>query len=87
VRRRGDFAAFFGYPGLNDSKKLSPKKREALYDIITGSALAWSAAMVDEEEIDRINILNARMLAMEKAINALTVTPEFALIDGNRNKG
>ncbi|MBQ9979954.1 MAG: ribonuclease HII [Oscillospiraceae bacterium] len=73
--------------GLNDSKKLTEKKRDALYDVITARAVAWSAAMVDEKTIDEINILNARMLAMERAINGLRVRPDFALIDGNRNKG
>lgn len=78
---------FLEIPGLNDSKKLSAKKRDELYDIITRQSMAWSFAMVDENEIDEINILNARMLAMEKAINALSNRPEFALIDGNRNTG
>jgi ribonuclease HII len=73
--------------GLNDSKKLTPKKREKLFDIICQKAVAYAVASVDEKEIDRINILNARMLAMDKAIAQLTVKPELALIDGNRNSG
>lgn len=74
-------------PGLNDSKKLSPKKRNALYDVIVEQALAWAVASVDEREIDRINILNARMLAMEKAIRMLEPAPDYALIDGDKNRG
>ena len=69
--------------GLNDSKQVSPKNRDRLFDEIREKAVAW----VDEGEIDRINILNARMLAMDKAIHLLDPAPEFALIDGNRNKG
>lgn len=73
--------------GLNDSKKLSEKKRDELFDVIQERATAWAVAWVDEGEIDRINILNARMLAMDKAIRALDPPPEYALIDGNRNNG
>lgn len=73
--------------GLNDSKQVSPKNRERLFDEIREQAVAWAVAWVDEGEIDRINILNARMLAMDKAIHLLDPAPEFALIDGNRNKG
>lgn len=73
--------------GLNDSKKLTPKTRERLYGEITDYALAWSVASVDEKQIDEINILNARMLAMDKAIRALVPAPDFALIDGNQNRG
>jgi ribonuclease HII len=73
--------------GLNDSKKLTPKKRAELFDIIKEKAAAWAVASVDEKEIDRINILNARMKAMDEAIKALAVKPDMALIDGNRNVG
>ncbi|BDF70889.1 ribonuclease HII [Oscillospiraceae bacterium] len=73
--------------GLNDSKQVSPKNRDRLFDEIREKAVAWAVAWVDEGEIDRINILNARMLAMDKAIHLLEPAPEFALIDGNRNKG
>lgn len=73
--------------GLNDSKKLTPKKRDVLFDIIKEKAAAWAVASVDEKEIDSINILNARMKAMDEAIKALTLRPDMALIDGNRNTG
>lgn len=74
-------------PGLNDSKKLTEKKREALYGIITAQAAAWSVARVEAAEIDEMDILNARMLAMQRAIDGLSVQPELALIDGNRDHG
>lgn len=74
-------------PGLNDSKKLTEKKREALYQVITAQAVAWSVARVEAAEIDEMDILNARMLAMRRAINGLSVKPELALIDGNRDHG
>ena len=74
-------------PGLNDSKKLTEKKREALYEAITAQAVAYSVACVEAAEIDEMNILNARMLAMQKAIDGLTVRPDLALIDGNRDHG
>ena len=73
--------------GLNDSKKLTAKKREALFDVIREKAVTWAINGVDVEEIDRINILNARMKAMEMCINMLDPAPDFALIDGNRDKG
>ncbi len=73
--------------GLNDSKKLSEKKREALYDIIIKEAIAYSVAWATPAEIDEINILNATMLAMKRAINGLSVTADFALIDGNCARG
>lgn len=73
--------------GLTDSKKLSAKKREALYDIIVSSALSYAIASVGEREIDEINILNARMKAMDMAIRALDIVPALALIDGNRSSG
>ena len=74
-------------PGLNDSKKLTEKKREALYEVITAQAVAYSVAQVEAAEIDEMDILNARMLAMQKVIDGLTVRPDLALIDGNRDHG
>ena len=73
--------------GLNDSKKLTEKKREALFPIIKEIALDWSVASVDAAEIDATDILSARMKAMQMAIDALGKKPDFALIDGNRDKG
>ena len=73
--------------GLNDSKKLTEKKRESLFDIIRGEAVAYAVARVEAEEIDRIDILNARMKAMQLAIDALAIQPDMALIDGNRDHG
>ena len=70
--------------GLNDSKKLSEKKREKLFDEITANALAWSVSLVDERVIDEINILQATFLAMRRAMDQLRVRPDIALIDGNR---
>ena len=72
--------------GLNDSKKLTAKRREALYDIITEQALAYGIAFASEQEIDEINILQATFLAMARAMEKLTPQPELALIDGNRAK-
>ena len=77
----------FDLPWLNDSKKVTPKRREALFDQIKEQAVAWAVASVGEREIDEINILNARMKAMDLAIHQLDPVPDFALIDGNRNKG
>ena len=74
-------------PGLNDSKKLTEKKREALFDIITAQAVAYSIARVEAAEIDEIDILNARMKAMQLAIDGLSIKPDMALIDGNRDHG
>ena len=74
-------------PSLNDSKKLTEKKREALYDLITAQAAAWSVARVEAAEIDEMDILNARMLAMDRAIDGLSQTPDLCLIDGNRDHG
>lgn len=74
-------------PGLDDSKKLTEKKREALFPVIQERALAWSVAWVDAAEIDKTDILSARMKAMQLAIDALSVEPDFALIDGNRDRG
>lgn len=73
----------WNHPMLNDSKKLSPKKRDALYDIIIENAVAWAVGWGSVEEIDSINILNAAMLAMRRAIGALPVSADFALVDGN----
>ena len=70
--------------GLNDSKKLSNKRRRALYDIIVQEALAYGIAFATEQEIDEINILQATFLAMRRAMEQLTVRPSLALIDGNR---
>lgn len=71
--------------GLDDSKKLSEKKRERLFDVIKGCALDWCVASASHDEIDELNILNASMLAMKRAAQGLTrVRPDFALIDGNR---
>ena len=73
--------------GLNDSKKLTEKKRDALYDVITAAALAWSVASVSAAEIDATDILSARMKAMQLAIDGLPQKPDLALIDGNRDHG
>ncbi|TDQ39566.1 ribonuclease HII [Thiopseudomonas denitrificans] len=70
--------------GLRDSKKLTEKKREALAVQIRERALAWCVARADVEEIDRLNILHATMLAMRRAVEGLDIQPELALIDGNR---
>lgn len=74
-------------PYLNDSKKVTEKRREVLYEKIIQAAESYAIAWADEKEIDEINILNARMLAMERAINALDRKPDLALIDGNRSTG
>ena len=73
--------------GLNDSKKLTEKKREALFDVITERALTYGIASASVEEIEKLNILNATFLAMNRAIEKLDPVPELALIDGNRNTG
>ena len=70
--------------GLNDSKKLTEKRREALYDVIVEQAVAYGIGSADEKEIDEINILQATFLAMRRAIAQLAVRPDLALIDGNR---
>lgn len=70
-------------PGLNDSKKLTPKKRDALFDLICREAVAYSIASATPEEIDAMNILNADMLAMRRALAGLTPAAELALVDGN----
>ena len=71
--------------GLDDSKKLTDKKRDALYDVIRENALTYGIAFASVEEIESINILNAAMLAMNRAIEKLAPQPQLALIDGNRN--
>ena len=70
--------------GLNDSKKLSEKKREELFDVICEKAVDFSIGIADEKEIDKINILNATFLAMKRAVDGLKIRPDYALIDGNR---
>ena len=74
----------FSHPLLNDSKKVSPANREKLRTVIIDSALAWAVAKVDNEEIDRINILKASFLAMHMALDKLKKRPSLLLIDGNR---
>ena len=74
-------------PGLNDSKKLTEKKREALYDEIVSSALHYGIAFAAVEEIEELNILGATFLAMRRAYAQLGVTPDLALVDGNRDPG
>ena len=73
--------------GLNDSKKLTEKKREALFPVICEKAVAYAIASVDEKEIDATDILSARMKAMQLAIDALQIPADYALIDGNRDHG
>ena len=73
--------------GLDDSKKLTEKKREALFDVIKEKAIAYAIAEASPEEIDEINILNASMLAMRRAVEALPKKADFALIDGNCSRG
>ena len=71
---------------LNDSKQLTARKRYALREVICREALAWAVASVEPEEIDRINILNASILAMHRALDRLTLRPGFIIVDGNRFK-
>ncbi len=71
--------------GVNDSKKLTEKKREQLFDVIKETAVAYSIATADEKEIDEINILQATYLAMNRAFRGLSVRPDMALVDGNRD--
>lgn len=73
--------------GVNDSKKLSEKKREELYDIIIKEAKSYAICMIHEKEIDDINILNATFKAMNTAVNNLSTQPDYVLIDGNAIKG
>ena len=70
--------------GINDSKKMTEKKREALFDIITENATAYGIGFATEKEIDEINILNATFLAMKRAVDAMGVKPDLVLVDGNR---
>lgn len=70
--------------GLNDSKRLTERKREALFVEIQEKALAWCIARAEVEEIDRLNILHATLLAMQRAVEGLSIQPDLALIDGNR---
>lgn len=70
--------------GLNDSKKISEKKREQLFDVICEKAVAYSIGIATEKEIDEINILNATFLAMHRAVEGLNIKPDYALIDGNQ---
>lgn len=74
----------FEDPGLNDSKQLTPQRREELRQIIEREALAWSVVMVEPEEIDRINILNASITGMQRALDNLSLRPRHILVDGNR---
>lgn len=76
----------FTCPELNDSKQLSEKKREALRPLIEEKALAWAVVMVSPEEIDEINILNASILGMHRALDKLAITPQHIIVDGNRFK-
>lgn len=73
-------------PGLTDSKKLTDKKRRELYPVIKEKAIAYGIGLASEKEIDEINILQATFLAMQRALDQLTVKPDLALIDGNREK-
>ena len=73
-------------PGLNDSKKLTDKRRRELYPLIQAQALAYGIAFADHAEVDKINILQATYLAMERALAQLSIRPDIALIDGNRAK-
>ena len=73
--------------GLNDSKQVTPKRRDRLFDEIREKAVAWAVTSVDAAGIDEMNILAARLLAMDRAIKALDLAADFALIDGNRDKG
>lgn len=74
----------YSHPVLNDSKKLSEKKRDAVYDDIIKDAVCYSVGIATEQEIDEINILNATFLAMNRAVEGLSVKPDFAYIDGNQ---
>ena len=76
----------FSCPGLNDSKQLSENDRNRLRLIIEKEALAWSVALTDAKEIDEINILNASILAMHRAVETMSIIPEFIIVDGNKFK-
>lgn len=73
--------------GLNDSKQVSPKKREVLFEQICEKAVAWAVTWVEPEEIDKIDILNSRIKAMDLAVKELKPAPDHVLVDGNRDKG
>lgn len=73
--------------GIDDSKRLSEKKREELFDVIKSVALAWSVCAIDEVRIDEINILNATYEAMRGAVEGLSLTPDYVIVDGNRDPG
>jgi ribonuclease HII len=75
----------FDVPGINDSKKLSEKKREALFPVIQKRAIAFGIGLADHKEIDQINILQASLLSMKRAVEALSVTPDYLLVDGKFN--
>lgn len=77
----------FVIEGLNDSKKLTDKKRETLFDLITENALSYCVAMATVEEIEELNILNATMLAMNRAVKGLSIPADMALIDGDKSRG
>ena len=74
-------------PYLNDSKQVTPKRRDVLFDQIREQAVAWAVAAVSPEEIDATDILSARIKAMQAAIDQLTPAPDYALVDGNRDRG
>lgn len=74
-------------PYLNDSKKVTPRRRELLFDLIREQAVSYSVAWAEAEEIDQLDILNCRMLAMQRAIDGLEPAPQLVLVDGNRDHG
>lgn len=78
--------ADFSHPHLNDSKKMTEKRRKELEVIIQAKAIAWSVQFIDPQTVDRINVLNASYLGMERSVNDLRIQPEHLLIDGNRFK-
>lgn len=74
-------------PYLNDSKKVTPRRRDLLFDLIREQAVSYSVAWAEAEEIDQLDILNCRMLAMQRAIDGLEPAPQLVLVDGNRDHG
>ena len=74
-------------PYLNDSKKVTPRRRDLLFDLIRERAVSYSVAWAEAEEIDQLDILNCRMLAMQRAIDGLEPAPQLVLVDGNRDHG
>ena len=80
------FAPDYHNDELNDSKQLTAKRRYALREVIERDAMAWAVGVVTPEEMDEINILNASILAMHRALDQLTLRPEFVIVDGNRFK-